>query len=66
MSGYDVLWIPGCDHAGISTQVVVEKKIAREQGKTRQEIGREKFIEEVYKWKEKFGGQITKQQVYDE
>lgn len=39
MSGYDVLWVPGTDHAGIATQTVVEKKVAREQGKTRHDLG---------------------------
>ncbi|CAD5235425.1 unnamed protein product [Bursaphelenchus xylophilus] len=51
MHGKTVLYNPGCDHAGIATQVVVEKKLAREQGITRYDLGREKFIEEVWKWK---------------
>lgn len=44
-------WIPGCDHAGIATQVVVEKTLFKREGKTRHDIGREKFLEEVWKWK---------------
>ena len=49
--GKTVLWNPGCDHAGIATQVVVEKKLMREQGKSRHDLGREKFVDEVWKWK---------------
>jgi valyl-tRNA synthetase len=47
MSGYLTLWVPGTDHAGIATQSVVEKKLFKESGKTRHDLGREKFIEEV-------------------
>ena len=49
MSGYNVLWIPGTDHAGIATQVVVEKKLKKEQGITRHDLGREEFIEKYWK-----------------
>lgn len=52
MSGCTTLWNPGTDHAGIATQVVVEKKLMRERNISRHDIGREKFIEEVWKWKE--------------
>ncbi|KAA0183726.1 Valyl-tRNA synthetase [Fasciolopsis buskii] len=52
MSGRTALWIPGCDHAGIATQVVVEKKLWREKKKTRHDLGREAFIQEVWRWKE--------------
>ncbi|XP_003747487.1 valine--tRNA ligase [Galendromus occidentalis] len=52
MNGKTVLWNPGADHAGIATQVVVEKKIARELGKTRHDLGREKFIQIVQQWKD--------------
>ncbi|KAH9252303.1 hypothetical protein BASA81_009756 [Batrachochytrium salamandrivorans] len=52
MHGKTTLWIPGADHAGISTQVVVEKKLMRERGITRHDIGREAFLEEVFKWKD--------------
>ncbi|BDU49966.1 valine--tRNA ligase [Haliovirga abyssi] len=60
MQGFNTLWMPGTDHAGIATQNKVERKLA-EEGKTREDIGREKFIEEVWDWKEKHGGIITKQ-----
>lgn len=60
MSGYNVLWMPGTDHAGIATQNKVERKLA-DQGKTRDDVGREKFIEEVWKWKEEHGNLITNQ-----
>uniref|UniRef100_A0A7N2N037 valine--tRNA ligase n=1 Tax=Quercus lobata TaxID=97700 RepID=A0A7N2N037_QUELO len=61
MSGYNTLWVPGMDHAGIATQVVVEKKIIRERKLTRHDIGREKFISEVWDWKNKYGGTILQQ-----
>ena len=51
MKGRMVLWNPGCDHAGIATQVVVEKRLMKERGITRHEIGRDQFVEEVWKWK---------------
>ena len=51
MRGRMVLWNPGQDHAGIATQVVVEKKLMRERGLSRHDVGREKFVEEVWKWK---------------
>ena len=51
MCGRTVLWNPGTDHAGIATQVVVEKKLMREKGLSRHDIGREKFVDEVWKWK---------------
>jgi valyl-tRNA synthetase len=54
MHGKTVLFNPGCDHAGIATQVVVEKKLQRELGKTRHDLGREKFVQEVWKWKEEY------------
>ena len=54
MSGRQVLWVPGCDHAGIATQVVVEKKLWREQGLTRHDVGREEFVKQVWKWKEEY------------
>ena len=60
MQGYDVLWQPGIDHAGISTQVVVERLLKRE-GKTRHELGRDAFIKRVWEWKEQSGGRIAKQ-----
>lgn len=60
MRGRDALWVPGVDHAGIATQNVVEKKLAKEK-KTRHDLGREKFLEEVWKWKEENGSTITRQ-----
>uniref|UniRef100_A0A831UGL1 Valine--tRNA ligase n=1 Tax=Geobacter metallireducens TaxID=28232 RepID=A0A831UGL1_GEOME len=60
MSGYNVLWMPGTDHAGIATQNVVERQLAAE-GKDRHELGREAFIERVWKWKAESGGQIIGQ-----
>ncbi len=60
MKGFDVLWQPGTDHAGIATQMVVERQMAAE-GKTRHDYGREKFIEKVWEWKAESGGTITKQ-----
>jgi len=58
--GNKVLWLPGTDHAGIATQNVVERKLKAE-GKSRHDLGREKFLEEVWKWKEEYGGRITNQ-----
>ena len=51
MKGRTVLWNPGCDHAGIATQVVVEKKLMREKGISRHQLGREAFVKEVWRWK---------------
>ncbi len=58
MKGRDVLWQPGTDHAGIATQMVVERLLA-EQGIDRRELGREKFVERVWQWKAESGGTIT-------
>src|SRR3989344_2614210 len=60
MEGYKTLWIPGMDHAGIATQNVVEKELKKE-GKTRHDLGREKFLERVLEWKEKYGNIILDQ-----
>ena len=60
MKGYNTLWLPGMDHAGIATQNVVERALAAE-GKTREELGREKFVERVWAWKEQYGGNIINQ-----
>ncbi len=60
MSGFASVWIPGTDHAGISTQVMVERALAKE-GKTRQDVGREAFLERVWAWKEEHGGIIDSQ-----
>ena len=61
MQGFEVLWLPGTDHAGIATQVVVEKRLKKEEHLTRHDLGREKFVERVWKWKEKHGGIIINQ-----
>lgn len=60
MSGYEALWMPGMDHAGIATQNVVEKMLAKE-GLTKEEIGKEEFVKKVWEWKEEYGGTIEKQ-----
>jgi valyl-tRNA synthetase len=60
MQGYNALWMPGMDHAGIATQNVVEQELAKE-GLTRHDLGREKFIERVWEWKAKYGGVIIHQ-----
>lgn len=52
MCGYTVLYNPGFDHAGIATQTVVEKRLMKEKGQTRHDLGREKFIESVFAWKD--------------
>ena len=61
MLGKEVLWLPGVDHAGIATQTVVERKIRKEEGKTRRDLGREEFLRRVWEWKEKHGGIIIEQ-----
>ena len=60
MLGDKTLWQPGCDHAGIATQMLVERQINRE-GKTRHDLGREQFLQRVWQWKEESGGTITRQ-----
>jgi len=57
----ETLWLPGTDHAGIATQNVVERVLRKEQSKSRDDIGREKFIELVWRWKEDRGGRIIEQ-----
>ncbi len=61
MQGHDTLWQPGQDHAGIATQMVVERKLAEEGGPTRQELGRERFLQKVWEWKRESGGRIIEQ-----
>ena len=61
MQGDNTLWQSGTDHAGIATQMVVERKIAAEENKTRHDYGREQFIEKIWQWKAESGGSITKQ-----
>ena len=60
MRGFEACWIPGMDHAGIATQVVVERFL-RDQGIDRRELGREAFVERVWTWKEQYGGEIVEQ-----
>src|SRR5207249_9882721 len=60
MSGYRTLWLPGMDHAGISTQLMVTRQLKKE-GLSRHDLGREKFVERVWRWKEEYGGIILKQ-----
>ncbi|NCS32757.1 class I tRNA ligase family protein, partial [bacterium] len=60
LQGYKTLWLPGTDHAGIATQVVVEKELKKE-GRNRFDLGREKFIERIWQWKEKYGDIISDQ-----
>jgi valyl-tRNA synthetase len=61
MMGHPTLWLPGTDHAGIATQSVVEKKLFKEQGITRMDLGREGFLDKVWDWKHKYGKHITSQ-----
>ena len=61
MTGHEVLWLPGTDHAGIATQTVVERKIRKEEKRTRHDLGREEFLRRVWEWKEKHGGIIIQQ-----
>ena len=61
MNGYETLYLPGTDHAGIASQSVVEKKLMKETGKSRHDLGREKFLEEVWKYKEVYGDGIINQ-----
>ena len=62
MQGYSALWLPGTDHAGIATQIKVEEELRVNEGKTRYDLGREKFLERVWAWKEKYGNRIVQQQ----
>ncbi len=61
LSGYDALWVPGTDHAGIATQIKVEENLRKEEGLTRYDLGREKFLERVWDWKNKYGDRIISQ-----
>ena len=61
MQGYNALWLPGVDHAGIATQIKVEEEL-RKDGLTRYDLGREKFLEKVWDWKHKYGNRIVEQQ----
>ena len=61
MQGYNTLWIPGTDHAGIATQIKVEERLRVEEGLSRYDLGREKFLERVWQWKDKYEARITGQ-----
>ena len=61
MRGFDVLWQPGLDHAGIATQMVVERELAKAGNAGRREMGREAFVAKVWQWKERSGGTILEQ-----
>ena len=62
MQGYSTLWLPGVDHAGIATQIKVEEELRVKEGKTRYDLGREKFLQRVWQWKEDYGNRIVEQQ----
>ena len=62
MQGYEALWLPGTDHAGIATQIKVEEELRTKEGLTRYDLGREKFLQRVWQWKEKYGNRIVEQQ----
>lgn len=59
MSGYETLWLPGVDHAGIATQSVVEKQLWKKSRQTRHDFGREEFVKKVWEWKDEYGGKIN-------
>jgi valyl-tRNA synthetase len=61
LTGHEVLWLPGTDHAGIATQTVVERKLRKEEKKTRHDLGRAEFLRRVWEWKERHGGIIIEQ-----
>jgi len=59
MQGYETLWLPGCDHAGIATQSVVEKQLWKNEKKTRHDFPRDVFVQKVWDWKDEYGGKIN-------
>src|SRR5271156_2882269 len=61
MRGFNVLWVPGIDHAGIATQAVVERQLKEKENKTRHDLGREALVDRIWKWKEEFGNRILDQ-----
>src|SRR5947208_5132878 len=61
MQGYEALWMPGTDHAGIATQAVVERRMLEEEGKTRHDIGREALVKRIWKWKDEYEARILNQ-----
>ncbi len=61
MEGFEALWLPGSDHASIATEVKVVEKIKREEGKSKEDLGRDEFLKRAWKWKEEYGGRIVEQ-----
>jgi valyl-tRNA synthetase len=61
MEGFEALWLPGSDHASIATEVKVVEKIKKEEGKTKEELGRDEFLKRAWKWKDEYGGRIVEQ-----
>ena len=61
MNGFNTLWVPGIDHAGIATQAVVEKQLKEQENKTRHDVGREGLVERIWKWKQQYGDRILEQ-----
>ena len=61
MMGFNTLWVPGIDHAGIATQAVVEKQLKEQENKTRHDVGREGLVERIWKWKQQYGDRILEQ-----
>ncbi|MCK4850821.1 MAG: class I tRNA ligase family protein, partial [Phycisphaerae bacterium] len=61
MAGFNTLWLPGMDHAGIATQSVVERGLLEKEGKTRHDLGREQLVKRIWAWKEEFGSRISEQ-----
>ena len=61
MRGFNTLWQPGVDHAGIATQLVVERELKKTEGKSRHDLGRAEFVKRIWAWKERYGARITEQ-----
>ena len=61
MSGYEALWLPGTDHASIATEVKIVEQMKREEGLTKEDVGRDGFLERAWAWKDKYGGRIVEQ-----
>ena len=61
MAGFNTLWVPGIDHAGIATQAVVEKQLKEKENKTRHDVGREGLVERIWTWKQQYGDRILEQ-----
>src|SRR5438309_2649000 len=61
MAGFNTLWVPGIDHAGIATQAVVEKQLKEKEGKTRHDVGRDALVERIWQWKQQYGDRILEQ-----